>query len=126
MELQTYTNGEMEKMANDLRKHLDRTDIIGYAAARNVRILENELREYIKVKTDLVTKYGTAEMDEEGNPTGIVEVRFDSDQFPAFLEELGKFATIEHAPALFKIKYSDAIGNLSGTELLEIEWMFED
>ena len=121
-----YKNVEMEQMAGALRKHLDRKDIIGDAAARNTRILTNELQEYTSIRNDLVKKYGTAETDENGAPTGVVEVKFDSEEFPKFVEELDSFARIEHEPEIFKIKYEEAIGKISGTELLEIEWMFED
>lgn len=121
-----YKNIEMERMAGTLRRHLDRQDIIGYAAARNTRILTNELQEYADIRNELVKKYGTAELDEDGEPTGVVEVKFDSEEFPKFIEELDGFAKIEHDPQLFKIKYEEAIGRLTGTELLEIEWMFED
>ena len=121
-----YKNIEMENMAGTLRKHLDRQDVIGYAAARNTRILANELQEYTATRNRLVQKYGVEELDEDGAPTGVVEVRFDSEEFPKFLEELDGFAKIEHDPPLFKIKYEEAIGRLTGTELLEIEWMFED
>lgn len=121
-----YKNIEMERMAGTLRRHLDRQDIIGYAAARNTRILTNELQEYADIRNELVKKYGTAELDEDGEPTGVVEVKFDSEEFPKFIEELDDFAKIEHDPQLFKIKYEEAIGRLTGTELLELEWMFED
>lgn len=121
-----YKNAEMERMMGSLRKHLDRTDIIGYAAARNTRILANELSEYSKVRDELVMKYGEVELDERGDPTGSVSLSIESDKFPQFAEEIERFARIEHDPDIFKLKFDQAIGVLSGTELLEIEWMFEE
>ena len=121
-----YKNIEMEQMLAALEKHLGRTDKIGYAAARNTRILRNETHEYFERRKQLVEKYGSPQLDENGNPTGLTELRFDSPEFKEYAEEIGEWAIIEHAPNLFKLKFEEAIGNLSGTELLEIEWMFED
>ena len=122
----TYTNVQMENMAGSLQKHLDRVDLIGYAAARNTRILRDELREYFGKREELVLKHGKPEVDEEGCETGKVVVPFDSPEFTAFLKELDPFAAIEHEPNLMKLKYGQAIGQLSGKELLELDWMFED
>ena len=120
------TNIQMEQMLASLQKHLDRGDMIGYAAARNTRVLEGELVEYFAKRNELAVKYGEPEKDGEGNETGRVSIQPMSDNFVLFIEELGKFAEIEHEPNLFKIDYAEAIGNLSGSELLDIDWMFED
>ncbi|WP_165170707.1 hypothetical protein [Adlercreutzia sp. ZJ242] len=121
-----YSNHDMEQMLDAVEHHLDRRDVIGYAAARNSRILRDELREYLKVRDELVMKYGEADVDEKGNPIGSVSLQVTSEKFPDFLDEIGRFSTIEHEPDLFKLKYDEAIGQLSGKELLELEWMFED
>lgn len=120
------SNREMEQMLGVLEKHLDRKDVIGYAAARNARILRTELSEYLKVRDELVTKYGEADLDENGDPTGQVSLSFASPRFADFNDEIQRFATIEHEPKLFKLKFEEAIGQLSGNELLEVEWMFEE
>lgn len=121
-----YTNYDMEQMLVGLEDHLDRKDIIGYAAARNARILRNELNEYFTVRDDLVMKYGEADVDENGKLTGSVSLQVDSEKFPDFLDEIGRFSTIKHAPTIFRLKFEEAIGQLSGKELLELEWMFEE
>ena len=121
-----FKNIDMEKMVGTLKPHLERTDVIGYAAARNTRILENELQEYVQRRDELVLKYGEEKKDEDGNPTGSVSLNFDSPKFTEFVEELEKFAVLEHEPPIMKLKYEQAIGILSGAELLELDWMFED
>lgn len=121
-----YTNNDMEQMLAQVEKQLHRKDVIGYAAARNARILRDELSEYSKVRDELVMKYGEADLDEQGVPTGSVSLSLKSEKFPLFVEEIERFARIEHEPNLFKLKFEEAIGQLSGSELLEIEWMFED
>ena len=122
----SYKNIEMEQMLAALEKYLDRTDKIGYAAARNTRILRNETKEYFDRREQLVGKYGKAQTDESGNPTGVTELRFDSPEFIEYAREIEEWALIEHAPNIFKLKYEEAIGKLSGTQLLELDWMFED
>ena len=121
-----YKNAEMEQMLGTLQKHLDRRDIVGYAAARNTRILRDELKEYLERRDELVRKYGTADTDEKGNPTGSVSLGFDSPEFSKFAEEIEQYAVIEHAPDLMQLKYEDAIGILSGAEILELDWMFKE
>ena len=120
------TNQEMEQMLDALGPLLERRDLIGYAAARNARILRGELTEYHTVRDELVMKYGSADLDEEGNPTGQVSLIVGSPNFPQFMDEIGRYATITHEPEIFKLKFDEAIGKLSGTELLSVEWMFED
>lgn len=121
-----YKNAEMEQMLASLQKHLKRRDIIGYAAARNTRILRDELKEYIDRRDELVRKYGTTDVDEKGNPTGSITIGFDDPNFAKFAEEMEQYATIEHAPNIMRLKYEDAIGILSGAEILEVDWMFEE
>lgn len=121
-----YTNNDMDQMLAALEPLLERKDIIGYAAARNARILRSELSEYASVRDELVMKYGEADLDGDGNPTGSVSLSVNSEKFPQFAEEIERFARIEHEPDLFKLKFEEAIGQLSGKELLELEWMFED
>jgi uncharacterized UPF0160 family protein len=114
-----YTNAQMKQMLDSLDEILERTDVIGYAAARNHRILSDELQEYIQRLDAYIVEYGE-EQD------GGYAISSESGNFKAFAEAIEKFASIEHEPNLFKLKFSEAIGNLSGTQLLRFEWMFED
>ena len=121
-----YTNIEMEAMKMSLEPLLERRDRIGYAAARNARILEDQLREYTAFRDELVRKYGDEEVGGDGNPTGRMTISQASPNFGVFLEGIGEIAKIEHEPDIFRLKYDEAIGELSGTELLAVDWMFED
>lgn len=121
-----FKNADMEQMLGALQKHLERRDIVGYAAARNTRILRDELKEYLERRDELVRKYGTADVDANGNPTGSVSLGFNDENFAKFAEEIEQYATIEHSPKLMQLKYEDAIGILSGAEILELDWMFKE
>lgn len=120
------SNAEMSRMLEAVEKHLSRKDVVGYACARNARILRDELSEFIGIRNELVMKYGEKDVDDNGVPTGQVSLAVESENFAKFAEEIEQFALIEHEPELFKLNYSEAIGALSGEELLEIDWMFED
>lgn len=122
----SFKNIEMEQMINSLEPLLDHTDIIGYAAARNTRILTNEIQEYIARREELVAKYGEEVLDDDGNPTGQIQLRFDSPKFKDYSDEIIEWAEIEHEPPIYKIPTEKCIGILSGRQMLEIGWMLED
>ena len=119
-----FKNIEMEQMLSALEKHLDRTDKIGYAAARNTRILRSETQEYFTRGEQLIEQYGKPQIGEDGKPTGLTELRFDSPEFAEYAREIEEWALIEHEPKLFTLPIEEAIGQLSGNELLELDWMF--
>lgn len=121
-----YTNIEMKAMLESLEPLMERCDKLGYAAARNTRILADQLREYTAFEEELVRKHGEEEKDEEGNPNGRVSLSLLSPNFAEFLKEIDPIAKVEHEPDLMKLKYEEAIGQLSGKELLGLDWMFED
>ena len=121
-----YKNIEMEQMISALEPFLERTDKIGYAAARNTRILRSCAKEYFDRRERLIEKYGQPQVDDGGNLTGLTELRIGSPEFIEYAVEIEEWATIEHEPDLFLIKYDEAIGKLSGAELLSIDFMFED
>lgn len=120
-----YKNIDMENMLNSLSSLLDRTDIIGYAAARNTRILQTEAQEYLAIREKLIAKYGHPRMDENGNETGVYMLEFGTSEFADYESEIISVAEIEHFPQLFKIPASEVIGKLSGTQILAIEWMLD-
>jgi hypothetical protein len=49
-----------------------------------------------------------------------------SERFRDFADELRRYAEISHDFEPFRIKYTEAIGQLSGQEMLAVDWMFED
>lgn len=120
-----FKNIEMEQMIAQLEPLLGRNDLIGYAAARNTRILMDETTEYRDLRHDLVMEYGTPEKGDDGNETGRYELRFDSPSWPAYEKEIAEWAMLEHEPDVYKIPAKSAIGQLTGKEMLDLEWMLE-
>lgn len=117
-------NAQMMGMLNQLRPILARRDKIGYVAARNFRMLSDCLTEYEAFRSSLIEKYGEEAKDEQGRP--MVGIKIGSPNFQQFCDELAPFNEMEHEVELMAAKYSDAIGNLSGEEILEVDWMLED
>lgn len=121
-----YSNAQMYQYREQLKNLLERKDKLGYAAARNTRVLNTELTEFDKMKNDLIIKYGTKEVDGDGKETGNVIIKPDNERINDFLEEMERYSTIEHDVNLFQLNYTDAIGQLSGKELLDLDFMFKD
>ncbi len=120
------TNIQMESMLNSLKPLLSRRDKIGYIAARNTGILSNTLIEYFKFKYELLEKYG--EVDKEGtdNNCPTMSITPDSTNFDIFIKEFEEIATIEQDVEILTLPYKEAIGNLSGEEILKLDWMFTE
>ncbi|MEC4272968.1 hypothetical protein VJ923_07340 [Adlercreutzia sp. R25] len=120
------TNYEMSRRLGQLGQVLDRADLIGYAAARNTRVLREACSEYLQMQDALVRELGEPETDGEGAETGAYRLDFASPNFPEFARRMDEIAPIESEIEVFRIRVDEAIGKLSGTQLLELDWMFED
>ena len=105
-------NSEVFERLHSLNPLLSRRDRIGYIAARNYRFLSNSLVEYETIRLSLIEKYGEEGKDERGQPTFVLKM--ESPNFKTFCDEL------------MTAKYSEAEGNLTGEEILAIDWMLED
>lgn len=120
------TNHQMAFMLQQLEQLLDRTDIIGYAAARNHRILSTEAAEFLTIQNQLIMDLGEPELDEDGNETGRIGIKVGTHEFEEFQKKLNALAPIESTPDIFQIPMKEAIGKISGRQLLELEWMFTE
>ncbi|MBO7452714.1 MAG: hypothetical protein J6U54_20485 [Clostridiales bacterium] len=120
------TNFAMETKIAKLNPFLNRADIIGYAAARNTRILRDAVGAYITTRDALIVKYGQLEKDDNDRQTGRYIIPYDDPNFSTFKNELDRIGNIEHDVDIFKISYSDVMDKLTGNEILEIDWMLDD
>ena len=118
-----YTNFEMDHMRDTLRPLLEMRNICGYAAARNFRLLSNELVEYDQMKRELVMELGTPET-KEGEPTDCWYI--PPEKAEEYMQRMGVYGETRHDPKLMNVKWADAMGKLSGNEMLAVEWMLED
>lgn len=123
---QNLKNIQMEMMLEQLRPLLPHRDKVGYAAARNIRRLNDALTEYFEFKRSLIMKYGNADKDSDGNDLGTVSIKPSDDNFTEFAEKFNEIKNIEHEVELMTIKYDDIVGVLSGEEILKLDWMLEE
>lgn len=121
-----YTNAIMEQMIASLEKYLDRRDILGFAAAKNINTLRNEAREYLELKDKLIREYGEQIIDDDGMPTPQYRLEIGTEGFKKFQEEIEVFAKQEGDPKLYYVNPDAVIGLLDGKEILEIAWMIGD
>lgn len=120
------SNIEMERMLDALRPFMQRSDVIGYAAARNARILTDNLTEYAERKNEAVIEYGDKVFNEDGKFTGEYSIGPASEKYAEFEGALIEIASLKHDVCLYRIPFSKAIDNLSGEELFSIDFMFYD
>lgn len=113
------SNIEMERRLQSLKPLLERADLIGYAAARNHRMLAQQLVEYDMRKTELIKKYG----HQDGPNYSLMP---DDPNYMVMVGELEKFAFVEHDVELMTRPMSEAIGKLTGQQIVDVWWMLED
>lgn len=122
----TLKNSEMDLMLRQLKPVLSQRNRIGYAAARNYRILSEALTEYNQFKDELIEKYGEPDKGEDGTEFPTISIKIGSPNFRSFCDEMVVYNNMEHEVELMTIKYEDTIDILSGEEILAIGWMLED
>lgn len=120
------TNGQLFNMMSELEAHLDKKDIIGYACARNYRKISLEIEDFIRKREELFMKYGSKDVDDNGNFLGSYSIDQNSEELKLFKEEIGKYVDLECEVDIMMVKFTDAIGVLSGRELIGLDFMFED
>lgn len=122
----TLKNCQMVGMLHQLEPVLSQRNRLGYAAARNFRILSDALTEYNRFKMELVEKYGEPDRAEDGTELPTVSIKVGSQSFKSFCDEMVPYNNIEHEVDLMTAKFEDTIGVLSGEEIIGIDWMLED
>lgn len=122
----SFSNIEIKEKILSIQPVLALRNIVGYAAARNARVLTEALTEYSQFEREAIIKYGTADIDDRGKPVGTTSIAPDSDNFDAFIAEMAPFQGLKQEVSIMVVKFDDVIGVLSGEEILSIDWMLED
>ena len=79
---------QAESLAIELSSMLNAKGIVGYKIARNLRMINDELKEYHQIKADLFRKYGR-EAD------GQLVIDKGSDGYPLYLQEIAPIESEE-------------------------------
>ncbi len=117
----TYKTSDLIKMRNDLDDMLPKTDVIGFAAAKNARVLDAELSTFNKKRDELIRELG--EEDEENS--GSYSIQPNTEAYSEFAKRLMEYAEVECEVSICTIAASKAEGKLSGSEMLKVEWMLD-
>lgn len=119
-------NSELVVMLHQLEPILSQRNRLGYAAARNFRILSDTLTEYNQFKMELIEKYGEPDKAEDGTELPTVSIKVGSPNFKSFCDEMAPYNEMEHEVEIMTAKFEDVIDVLSGAEILGIDWMLEE
>lgn len=119
-------NAEWEYRLSGLKPLLKRCDKIGYVAARNTRIISDALTEYFDFRHKLIEKYGEPDIGANGKDLGTISVKPDSPQFDEFMRELKPIRAVVNEIRIMTLDYRDVMGELSGEEILDNDWMFTE
>lgn len=115
------TNVAFESRYDSLKSLLDRTDVIGYVAARNFQSISDAIDPYLGIKDKLIKEFGRFD-----NTTGRYIVTPNTENFDKFLEKLNDVANLKIDVDVYLLKYSETVGKLSGNDILKFDWMLVD
>lgn len=112
---------QAESLAVNISQILkDSKGIVGYKLARNLRMINDELKEYYDLKEKLLRKYGTVDGD-------TLMLSKDSENYPLFMEEMGKIADQEVTFVFRKILEEEiAESGLSGDQIYLLTDLLEE
>lgn len=117
------SNNIMHQYLDALVPLLELKGVVGYAAARNYRILKDAATEYLTMNQELIMKYGAPIEDEQGQGYRVAP---GDENWDKYVSEITPLATIEHEVDLFTITYQQAMEHLTGQQLLNVEFMLID
>lgn len=94
---------------------------IAYILSYNIRKMQEELTEYIKVRNELIHKYSTE------LPSGQYGIDINSPTYKTFLEEMKVYDEIKHTISLLQICPMELYDtNLNADEILRLSFMIEE
>ena len=94
------------------------TGRLGFAVAKNMRKIANECQDFIKIKDDLVRKYGTQTED------GSFVIQQNSESYSKFMDELKVYTDLQCDVDIYSVDEEYLCeSNLNADEMLMIEFM---
>lgn len=120
------TNIEMQRFVDILEPLLKRDDILGYIAARNIRTFREALKEYSEFREKAIMEFGKHDVDEDGNELPTISIYPGDENFDKFAAKMSDIMNVEQEVNIVTTSYENAIGNLTGQQILDLDWMFTD
>lgn len=94
------------------------TGRLAYAVARNIRKIASESQDFMKIKDDLVRKYGS--QTEDGN----IVIQQNSDSYSKFIDELKVYTDLKCDVDIYSVDEKELWESaLNADEMLMIEFM---
>lgn len=116
------TNIEMSNHLKSLRSISTKVrGKLGYAVARNIRKISNELIEFENLRLEHIRKYGTE------NENGECVIKKNTEEYHKFLTDMQEYATIAHDVDIYNVD-ADIVMNsdLTADEMIKIEFMIKE
>ena len=110
---------QAEALAVSLSTMLDTKGVVGYKIARNLRMINEELKDYYEQKQRLFEKYGK-EKD------GQMVIERDTDEFKKFMEEFSPVMDQEVNFDFRKIKEDELIESGLSAKQMALIWEIVD
>lgn len=117
-------NDEIAAMIDACQKHLEDTGLLGYACARNARLLTLATVEYAQRRDKAVREFGTEVRGDDGSIRGYT-ISPDSEAWNKYQEQMAAFDAIEHEVDVFNVKASKLVGEVSGRDMLALDFMLD-
>ena len=116
------TNIEMSNHLNSLNQISNKAKgKLGYAVARNIRKISDELIEFENIRLEHIRKYGTA------NENGECVIKKDTEEYCKFITDMQEFANISHDVDIFMINADIVMeSDLTAEEMIKIEFMINE
>lgn len=120
------TNAEMSTYVSMLEPLLERDDILGYIAARNIRAFREALTEFQEFKEEGIRKYGHHDVDENGDELPTISLYPGDEHWDEYAASMNEIMQVEQDVNIVTTSYENAIGKLTGQQILDLDWMFTD
>lgn len=94
---------------------------LGYAVARNIRKISNELTEYNNIRDEYICKYGTK------NENGEYVIHQNTEAFNLFLTDMQEFACISHDVDIYTVDAEEfEKSDLTAEEIINVDFIINE
>lgn len=116
------TNIEMSNYLNSLQQISNKVKgKLGYAVARNIRKISDELIEFENIRLEHIRKYGT------DNGNGECVIKKDTEEYDKFLTDMQEYATISHDVDIYTVDAEIVMdSDLTADEMNMIYFMIKE
>lgn len=116
------TNRQMDEYLYSLNQIASKTKgKLAFAIAKNMRVMQNELIEYHKIKDGLIQKYG------EPSDNGGFQLNIESDAFKEFIIEMKEYDSIESDVNIIMVEPEQVYeSSLDSYEMMQILFMVRE